>query len=87
MEHYAFRRGPIVLAQDNRLGIDVSGSVDYDVTNDYVDAAVTDDAPYKNMVAVTVPLRDGSRMTLTDYASAGKDGQSIIAAWLPSVIR
>jgi DUF1680 family protein len=84
MEHYAFRRGPIVLAQDNRLGIDVSGSVDYDVTNDYVDAAVTDDAPYKNMVAVTVPLRDGSRMTLTDYASAGKlyNGESAMAAWI-----
>jgi hypothetical protein len=84
LEHYAFRRGPLVLAQDNRLGLDVDGKIDFDTTLKYVEAQKIDDLPYDCMVGVTVPLKDGSRMTLTDYASAGKlyNDESRMAAWI-----
>lgn len=83
-EHYAFRRGPVVLSQDSRLGSDVFGKTEIDVTKDYVDAALTADVPYSCMVGVTVPVKDGGAVTLTDYASAGKlyTDESAIAAWI-----
>ena len=84
LEHYAFRRGPIVLAQDNRLGLDVDGKADFDTSVKYVETEKAENLPYDCMVGVTVPLKDGSRMTLTDYASAGKlyNDESRIAAWI-----
>jgi len=41
-------------------------------------------APYENILEVTVPLKDGGEMTLTDYASAGKlwNEESKMAAWI-----
>ena len=72
--HIALRRGPIILAQENRLGYSVDDPVTICVNDDgYVDAVIpgTDTAPYEHIIEVKVPLDDGE-MTLTDYASAGK---------------
>lgn len=86
-KYIALRRGPLVLAQENRLGYDVDEPVNIVVNDDgYVDVEmpVEDIAPYKHIVEVCVPLIDGSRMTVTDYASAGKlwTEESKMAAWM-----
>ena len=86
-KHIALRRGPVVLAQDNRLGYSVDDPVSIAVNSDgYVDAVVPEEhtAPYEHITEVSVPLKNGTRMTLTDYASAGKlwNEQSKMAAWI-----
>ena len=86
-KHLAFRRGPIVLAQENRLGYSVDEPVDILVGEDgYVDVIFPEEtvAPYENILEVQIPLTDGSRMHVTDYASAGKlwTEESKMAAWM-----
>ena len=76
-----------MLAQENRLGYCVDTPVDPVIRADQtVDAALParDTAPYPHLLEVTVPLADGSRMTLTDYASAGKlwTEESKMAVWI-----
>ena len=83
----ALVRGPIVLAQENRLGYSVDTPVDIKVNNvGYVDVqeAVQKVAPYKNILELCVPLTDGTLMHVTDYASAGKlwTEKSKMAAWI-----
>lgn len=85
--HIALRRGPIVLAQENRLGYSVDDPVEIAVDADgYVDVALpeTDTAPYPHIVEACVPLKNGASMTVTDYASAGKlwTQESKMAAWM-----
>lgn len=85
--HVAICRGPIVMAQENRLGYSVDEPVSIVADQDgYVDAKFPekDIAPYEHMVELQVPLADGTYMTLTDYASAGKTytDESKMAAWI-----
>ena len=85
--HRALRRGPIVLAQENRLGYSVDEPVDILVGEDgYVDVSFPEKeiAPYENILEVEVPLVGGSKMHVTDYASAGKlwNEESKMAAWM-----
>ena len=85
--HMALRRGPIILAQENRLGYSVEEPVDILVKEDgYVDAVITDGpvAPYACLVEMEIPLKDGTMMHVTDYASAGKTWteESKMAAWM-----
>ncbi len=90
--HLALRRGPITLAQENRLGYSVDTPVDIAVDeNGYVKAEIPANpiAPYKNMVELSVPLTDGTMMHVTDYASAGKlwTEESKMAAWMRTVTK
>lgn len=83
--HVALRRGPVILAQDNRLGYSVDEPVDIAITDGYADVTLTENkATYKNIVEAEVKLTDGSTLLLTDYASAGKtlDERSKMAAWI-----
>lgn len=85
--HRALCRGPIVLAQDNRLGYNVDEAVDLLVQEDgYVNVEFPQKeiAPYEKMVEVVVPLADGESIHMTDYASAGKlwNEDSKMAAWI-----
>lgn len=85
--HRALRRGPIVLAQDNRLGYSVDEPVAILAREDgYVDVSFPEEklAPYETMVELAVPLVDGGKMYVTDYASAGKlwTEESKMAAWM-----
>ena len=86
--HMALRRGPIVLAQENRLGYSVDEPVEILVNKDgYVDVTFPENpiAPYENILEVQVPLKDGSKMHVTDYSSAGKDyynPECKMAAWM-----
>lgn len=86
-KHIAFQRGPIMLAQENRLGYSVDTPVTFLVREDgYVEGCLPDEdiAPYPHMVELQLPLSDGSYMTVTDYASAGKlwTEESKMAVWM-----
>ncbi|MBR2403459.1 MAG: glycoside hydrolase family 127 protein [Lachnospiraceae bacterium] len=86
-KHIALRRGPIVLAQENRLGYSVDEPVDILVREDgYVDVTFPEKpiAPYENIIELEVPLKDGGKMHVTDYASAGKlySEESKMAVWM-----
>lgn len=84
--HIALRRGPLMLAQENRLGYCVDDPVALDVdANGYVQATLESGlAPYAALLEVTVPLKNGGRMLLTDYSSAGKlwNEESKMAVWI-----
>lgn len=85
--HIALRRGPVMLAQENRLGCSVDTPVSMKVNEDGTMDAVLpeqDTAPYPHIVEVQIPLTDGSVMTVTDYASAGKlwTKESKMAVWM-----
>lgn len=85
-KHIALCRGPIVLAQENRLGYSVDDPADIDYSGDYIDVDFPKNkiAPYEHLIEVCVPLKDGNKMHLTDYASAGKlwNDKSKMAAWI-----
>ncbi len=85
--HIALLRGPVVLAQESRLGYRLSDPVDVLVEADgtvKVMEPAQKLAPYPNLIELCVPLTDGTQMHVTDYASAGKywspDVQ--LAAWM-----
>jgi hypothetical protein len=85
--HRALRRGPIVLAQENRLGYSVDDPVALLVNQDgYVDVQLPEKeiAPYPHMLEIEIPLTDGTYIHMTDYASAGKlwTQESKMAAWI-----
>lgn len=85
--HIALRRGPLMLAQENRLGYSVDDPIEVAVGADgYVDVAIPNEpvAPYPNLLEVTVPLTDGGAMHVTDYASAGKSWNETarMAVWM-----
>ena len=86
-KHIALRRGPIMLAQDNRLGYNVDEPVSVKVNCDgYVDAVLASNGntPYSCIVKCEVPLKDGTKMMVTDYSSAGKlwTEESKMAVWM-----
>lgn len=85
--HVALRRGPVMLAQENRLGYQVDDPVAVDVdTEGYVNATFPEKeiAPYPHILEVCVPLENGTEMHVTDYASAGKSWtqESKMAVWM-----
>ena len=84
--HIALRRGPVMLAQENRLGYSVDTPISVAVDEDgYVDVELTaGKAPYEAVVEAYVPLANGKKMLVTDYASAGKlwTDESKMAVWM-----
>lgn len=86
-EHMAFRRGPIMLAQDSRLGYDIDRAVSVVLNADgYVDTLLFDRkiASFETVLEVGIPLSDGTYMPAVDYASAGKlwNEESKMAVWM-----
>jgi DUF1680 family protein len=85
-KHVALRRGPVMLAQENRLGYSVDEPVDIAIGEDgYVVAEKCEkEIAYKSILKLDIPLKDGTRMTVTDYASAGKtfNEESKMAVWM-----
>ena len=84
--HIAIQRGPLMLAQENRLGYSVDDAVSVNVDEDgYVDITIpeTKTAPYACAIEAQVPTTDGNSFTVTDYASAGKlwNDESKMAVW------
>lgn len=86
-KHRALRRGPVMLAQENRLGYSVDEPVEILTGEDgYVDVTFPEKAvaPYETILELAVPLVGGGKMHVTDYASAGKlwTQESKMAAWM-----
>lgn len=86
-KHIALRRGPVMLAQENRLGYSVDDAISVKVSEDgYVECALSEEkkAPYNNIIEIEIPLENGKKMTVTDYASAGKlwGEESKMAVWM-----
>lgn len=86
--HIALKRGPLILAQENRLGYSVDDAISVEVDNDgYVDVKLSDRkiAPYPCMLEVQVPTTDGKSFTVTDCSSAGKlwnENEGKMAVWM-----
>lgn len=75
-----------MLAQENRLGYSVDEPITLPVAMDgYAQVSFPEKeiAPYEHMIELEVPLMDGSRIHVTDYASAGKlwTEESKMAVW------
>lgn len=88
--HVALRRGPIMLAQENRLGYSVDEPIALPTARDgYAQVSFPEKeiAPYEHMLELEVALMDGSKMRVTDYASAGKlwTEESKMAVWFLTV--
>lgn len=86
LNHIALKRGPVMLAQDNRLGYSVDDAISVKVNDEgFVDVEITDEEiPFKSIVKAKVPLANGKYMTVTDYSSSGKlwTEQSKMAVWM-----
>ncbi len=83
--HIALRRGPLMLAQDNRLGYCVDDAVSIVTKDGYVASVVSDEkAAFDALLTVKLPLANGTSMTVVDYASAGKlwTEESKMAVWM-----
>lgn len=85
-KHIALRRGPIMLAQENRLGYNVDDPICIKVDeNGFVDAAESEkEVPFPCITKIDIPLTNGKTILLTDYSSAGKtwSEESKMAVWL-----
>ncbi|MBR5473247.1 MAG: glycoside hydrolase family 127 protein [Clostridia bacterium] len=84
--HIAIQYGPLMLAQENRLGYSVDDAVSVAVNEDgYVDIVIPENktAPYACEIEAQIPTTDGGYFTVTDYASAGKlwTEESKMAVW------
>lgn len=83
-DHIALQRGPVILAQDSRLGYDPHQPADIQVDGEGYVAETPAQADFDHTLSVAVPLKDGKKMRLVDYGSAGKrwSAESTIAAWI-----
>lgn len=85
MRHVCLRRGPLMLAQDARLGgkTPVKGFAE---TDGFLPYETTDTAglPFQAICAVTVTPDGKTPMTLVDCASAGStwDADSDFTVWI-----
>ena len=82
--HVALIRGPIVLAQDSRLGTDVDKAIEIIEQNGEADVILNEEgkAPFPTILEANITLADGTNMPLVDYASAGKALNNKMAAWM-----
>jgi len=79
-------RGPLTLAADSRLGKNARSNFSFRKQNGKILCRVLDDKTVGgDTCTVKCEFTDkvGEKFTLIDYASAGKDWESDIAAWLP----
>ena len=85
-KHIALQRGPLILAQDARLGYNPAIPAPIRIREDgYVDAKLSVElTDFEHLLQVDVTLENGEEMTLVDYASAGKtwSEDSKLAAWI-----
>lgn len=85
-KHIALRRGPIMQAQENRLGYSVDDPINVAVDeNGFVNATYSNkEAPYPCIIKMDVSLTNGQKILLTDYSSAGKlwNEESKLAVWM-----
>ncbi len=85
--HFALRRGPLMLAIDERLGLSADTPI-FPATDGKgyaeIEALSLDTCPYPAILYVALKTTDGKAVPLTDYSSAGKtwNKDSRMAVWL-----
>ena len=80
-DYIALFRGPITLAADSRLGKAADSTFTFPGGPNGIKYSVSDNGAA--IISLDFEGEDKEKFTLTDYASAGKDWESLIAAWLP----
>lgn len=83
--HVALYKGPVVLARDARLGEEIDTVVDVvEDENGYVKEEPSNTATFPVNMEYKIPMKDGSHITVVDYASAGKTWtkESVMTAWM-----
>ena len=79
--YIAFFRGPLTLAVDSGTGKPADAVFDLDAAGEIT--GVCEPAPGEDcLLKMRITERGGDAVYLVDYASAGKDWQTEIAAWL-----
>lgn len=81
----ALHRGPILLARDNRLGMDIEQPISLKLDeNGFVCTEILNTPPFDCMIALDVIQPDETSFPVVDYASAGKtwNEESRMCAWL-----
>jgi DUF1680 family protein len=79
--YIALFRGPLTLAADSRSGKDADSVFDFEPAGTLcADAQIADGVPCQLKIKFTD--RSGEDFYLVDYASAGRDWETMIAAWL-----
>lgn len=79
--YIALMRGPITLAADSRTGRPAGSVFDFDPVGELCqDRTITKDVPC--LLKMRFWDKNGETFYLVDYASAGKDWETEIAAWL-----
>jgi len=80
--YVAVTRGPLVLAADSRTGKAADSAFEPTRNAELTDAEIV---PGEScVVKMAFTPESGESYQLVDYASAGKDWQTLIAAWLPT---
>ncbi len=86
LNYISLQSGPIVFAVDSRLGKSADEPFDLDFGSAVITEGKTDErtkrAGIDAAVICRLKERNGNPVTLVDYASAGKDWETDIAAWI-----
>ncbi len=80
--HFALRRGPLMLARDSRLEPNIRSAVTPKVVEGYAEVTPCN-KELDALFTAKLTLADGNTITLCDYSSAGKDWEnSELAVWM-----
>ena len=80
--YISLSRGPITLAADSSLGKSADAAFSFDVKNGIVAGSLVE-APDKPCIEmIEFVEKNGEKTRLIDYASAGRDWETLIAAWM-----
>ena len=86
--YISLARGPLVLGADSRTGKAASSAFSFKTTDGEIDYRITGETEIVPGSPCRLKLEfegeDGERFRLVDYASAGRDWDTEIAAWLPT---
>lgn len=80
--HIALQRGPLMLAQDERIGYSTTEPITLKIQDNTVLGNYNIPSPYSSIFSCELETKQGSFLKFTDYASAGKDWKSKIAVWI-----
>lgn len=80
--YVAVTRGPLVLAADSRTGKSADSVFDFEPIGKECKNEIVGGVPC--LIKLEFKDRSGEKFYLVDYMSAGKDWDTLIAAWLPT---
>lgn len=81
-ELYAVLRGPLTMAADSRTGKAADSLFSLPATASSEVPEIAEGVPC--LVRLRITPKAGEPYSLVDYASAGRDWKTMIAAWLPT---